>query len=89
MARLFIQTPLKSVCIVGEFCGWEVDKAIRVERQKDRKMLCVHDMPSGEYRVLSCKSYHGGEIYPTSGKQMPNRYFGTNDETITAYFEKI
>jgi hypothetical protein len=87
MPRLFIQTHLNSVCIVGEFCGWDVDKAIRVDRQPGRKMLCVHDMPEGEYRVLSCKSYTGGEIYPTDGRQMPNRYFGTNDEQITVYFK--
>ena len=86
MAKLFIRTKLRSVVVVGEFCGWDVDKAIRADLKPDRKHISV-ELPEGEYRVLSCKSYHGGEIYPTDGRQMPNRYFGgTHNETITCYF---
>lgn len=87
MARLNIRTNLRSVVIVGEFCGWDIEKAIRADLCKGRKYISV-DIPNGEYRVLSCKSFQGGEIYPTDGRQMPNRYFGENDETITCYFEK-
>ena len=85
MAKLFIRTRLSSVVLVGDFCGWDVDKAIRVDRKPERKYISVA-LPEGEYRVLSCKSYHGGEIYPTDGRQMPNRYFGKESETITFYF---
>lgn len=88
MARLNIRTNLRSVVIVGEFCGWDVDKSMRVDRKPRRKFISVDGMPKGEYKVLSCKSYHGGELYPKDGRQMPNRYFGENDETITCYFEK-
>lgn len=88
MARLNIRTNLRSVVLVGEFCGWDVDKAMRVDRKPRHAVICVEGMPKGEYRVLSCKSYHGGEVYPTDGRQMPNRYFGDHTETITSYFEK-
>lgn len=87
MAKLSIKTPLQSVVIVGEFCGWNLDEAIRVERKAGNKLITVNDMPKGEYRVLSCKSYQGGEIYPTDGRQMANRYFnGVEDEKIYCYF---
>jgi hypothetical protein len=85
MAKLFIRTRLSSVVLVGDFCGWDIDKAIRVDRKPERKYISVA-LPEGEYRVLSCKSYHGGEVYPTDGRQMPNRYFGKESETITCYF---
>lgn len=88
MSRLSIRTSLQSVVIVGEFCGWDVDKAIRAERKGKSKLIHFEDMPQGNYKILSCKSYHGGEVYPTNGKQMPNRYFGDHNETITCYFRK-
>ena len=89
MARLNIYTNLRSVVVVGEFCGWDTDKAVRVDLKKDNKLIHFDDMQKGEYRVLSCKSYQGGEVYPTDGRQMPNRYFnGEKDETIFCYFEK-
>ncbi len=88
MARLNIRTTLRSVVLVGEFCGWDIDKAVRAELRPGRKFISVEGMPKGEYRVLSCRSYQGGEIYPTDGRQMPNRYFGDHGETITCYFEK-
>ena len=87
MAKLFIRTCLRSVVLVGEFCGWDIDKAIRADHKPGRMYISV-DMPKGEYRVLSCKSYHGGEVYPTDGRQMPKRYFGDHNETITCYFRK-
>lgn len=87
MAKLYIKTELHSVVIVGEFCDWNIDEAIRVERKSGNKVIIVNDMPKGEYRVLSCKSYAGGEIYPTDGRQFANRYFnGTETETIYCYF---
>ena len=85
MAKLYIRTALKSVVIVGAFCGWDIDKAIRVDLKPKRKFISV-ELPKGEYRVLSCRSYQGGEVYPTDGRQMTNRYFGENNETITCYF---
>lgn len=89
MARLSIDTALRSVVIVGEYCGWDIDKATRVDLKKGNKLIHINDMPKGEYRILSCKSFDGGEIYPTSGKQMPNRYFnGEKNETIYCYFNK-
>lgn len=85
--KLFIKTNLKSVVVVGEFCGWDVDKAIRVDLQHKRKLLCVNDMPKGEYRVLSSRDYLGGEVYPTDGRQMANRFFsGIEDEKIICHF---
>lgn len=87
MARLFIKTNLKSVVVTGEFCDWNLDGALRVDLKPNRKHICVRDMPEGEYRVLSCKSYQGGEVYPSDGRQMQNRYFnGKEDETIHCYF---
>ena len=89
MPRLNINTNLHSVVVVGEFCGWDVDKAIRVDLKKGNKLIHLDDMPKGEYTILSCKSYHGGEVYPTDGRRMSNRYFnGKKDETIYCYFEK-
>lgn len=88
MARLFIKSKAKSVVVVGEFCDWDIEKAKRYDMKPKNKHIVVDDMPKGEYRVLSCKSYLGGEIYPTDGRQMHNRYFnGEYDETITCFFE--
>lgn len=85
--KLYILTNLKSVVVVGDWCDWDIDKALRVDLKPDRKYICVNDMPKGEYRVLSCKSYNGGEIYPTDGRQMANRYFsGIQNETIICHF---
>ena len=89
MARLNISTDLRSVVVVGEFCGWDLDKAVRCDLLKNRKHIHFDNMPQGEYKVLSCKSYQGGEVYPTDGREMPNRYFnGEKDETIYCYFKK-
>lgn len=87
MARLSINTRLASVVICGEFCGWDMDKAIRVDRAKEQKSIVVKNMPVGEYRVFACKSFLSGEVYPTDGRQMSNRYFsGETNEVITSYF---
>lgn len=87
MAKLSIKTALDSVVVCGEFCDWNIDKAIRADRVKGQKFISVNDMPVGEYRVFSSKSFHGGEIYPTDGRQMSNRYFGGEiNETISCYF---
>lgn len=87
MAKLFIKTDLKSVVVVGEFCGWNLDNALRVDLKKGNKTIVVDDFPKGEYRVLSCKNYDGGEVYPADGRQMQNRYFnGKENETIYCYF---
>lgn len=87
MSKLMIKTTLNSVVVIGEFCNWDIDKAVRVDKKPRNKLLVVDNMPRGEYRVLSCKSYHGGEIYPTDGRQMANRYFnGEQDEKIFSYF---
>ena len=87
MAKLYIKTDLKSVVVVGDWCDWDIDKAFRADLKPKNALICVNDMPKGEYRVLSCKSYQGGEIYPTDGRQMANRYFsGNQDEKIYCYF---
>lgn len=87
MAKLSIKTGLDSVVLCGEFCDWKIDKAIRADRVKGQKFINVDDMPAGEYRVFTCKSFDGGEIYPTDGRQMPNRYFsGEVNEVIRCYF---
>jgi hypothetical protein len=87
MAKLFIKTKLNSVVIVGEFCDWNLDAALRVDLKPQNKTIVVPKMPQGEYRVLSCKNYAGGEVYPTDGRQMQNRYFnGVENETIHCYF---
>ena len=88
MAKLFITSKLQSVVVTGEFCDWDLDRALRVDLKPHRKHICVGDMPKGEYRVLSCKNYQDGEIYPSDGRQMGNRYFnGEEDETIHCYFQ--
>jgi hypothetical protein len=87
MAKLFIKTSLKSVVIVGEFCEWDLDKALRVDLKPKNKTIVVDNFPKGEYRVLSCKNYQNGEVYPTDRRQMQNRYFnGNENEQIHCYF---
>lgn len=89
MAKLYIDTILKSVVCVGEYCGWDIDKALRFDRKEGQKLICAGEFPKGEYKILSCKSYEGAEVYPTDGRKMPNRYFnGIKNETIYCYFEK-
>lgn len=87
MARLSIRTRIKSVVVCGAFCNWDIDKAIYAERKHNQKCINIDNMPTGEYRVFSCKSFLGGEIYPNDGRQMQNRYFsGEINEIITCYF---
>ena len=89
MAKLFIKTKLKSVVVVGEFCDWDLDKALRVDLKAGNKTIVVDKFPKGEYKVLSCKNYqHGGEIFPTDGREKTeNRYFnGSENETIHCFF---
>lgn len=88
MAALHIRTKLNSVVVVGAFCGWDIDKAKRIDRKKGNALIHIENMPKGEYKVLSCKSLEFGEVYPTDGRPMPSRYFGEIDETINCYFEK-
>ena len=89
MAKLFIKTKLKSVVVVGEFCDWNLDNALRVDLKEGAKAIVVDKFPKGEYKVLSCRSYqNGGEVFPTDGRAKgENRYFnGTENETIYCYF---
>ena len=87
MAKLQIQTTLNSVVVCGEFCDWDIDKSIILDRKKGSKYLTIENMPKGEYRVFSCKSFLEGEVYPKDGRQMPNRYFsGEVNEVICCYF---
>ena len=87
MAKLSIKTELDSVVVCGEFCDWNMDKALRVERAKGGKFINVDNMPIGEYRIFASKSMLSGEIYPTDGRQMHNRYFsGEINEVIRSYF---
>ena len=88
MAKLTIYTPLKRVVICGEFCNWDIDKAREAVKTGKGKSIVVDDMPKGEYRVFSCKSFLGCEVYPC-GRQMPNRYFdGSVNEVIVSKFIK-
>ena len=87
MSKLQIQTSLDSVVVCGEFCDWDMDKSIVLDRKKGSKYLTIEEMPKGEYRVFSCKSFLEGEVYPKDGRQMPNRYFsGEVNEVICCYF---
>lgn len=87
MTKLQIQTSLDSVVVCGEFCDWDMDKSIVLDRKKGSKYLTIEEMPKGEYRVFSCKSFLEGEVYPKDGRQMPNRYFsGEVNEVICCYF---
>lgn len=87
MKKLYIQTAYDSVVVCGQFCEWNIDKAVRIDRKKGNKYISFEDMPVGEYRVFSCKNFQSGEIYPTDGRQMGNRYFsGEADEVICCYF---
>ena len=87
MAKLQIQTTLDCVVVCGEFCDWDIDKSMVLERKKGNKYLTVENMPKGEYRVFCCKSFLNGEVYPKDGRQMPNRYFsGEVNEVICCYF---
>lgn len=87
MAKLSIKTKLDSVVLCGEFCHWDINKAIRLDRVKGQKYINMDDMPVGEYRVFAAKSFLAGEVYPTDGRQMANRYFsGEANEIICCYF---
>lgn len=87
MAKLSINTNIDSVVLCGEFCKWNMNEAIRTDREKGQKNIVVNDMPVGEYRVFSCKSFLSGEVYPNDGRQMSNRYFGgKTNEIISCYF---
>lgn len=87
MAKLLIKTEMQSVVVVGEFCDWDLDRALRVDRKSGNKTIVVDNFPEGEYRVLCCRNYEGGEVYPNDGRQMQNRYFnGNENETIYCYF---
>lgn len=89
MAKLQIRTSLDSVVVCGEFCGWDMGKAVRAERVSNSKYITVADLPRGEYKVFSCASFMGSEKYPTTGRDVPNRYFdGTADELISVFFNK-
>lgn len=88
--KLKINTQYNSVVLCGDFCGWEMDKAMRIDRLDSAKMITVKGMPIGEYRVFACKDYTSGEVYATDGRQMGNRYFsGVRDDIIDVYFEKL
>lgn len=89
MAKLFIKTELKSVVVVGEFCNWNLNDALRADLKKGNKTIVIDNMPEGEYKVLSCKNYYeGSEIFPTDRREKTeNRYFnGKENETIYCYF---
>lgn len=89
MAKLSIKTEVDTVYIVGEFCCWIEEWALRADRQAGAKLIHVDKMPKGEYRVLSSDCYKDGEVYPTDGRQMGNRYFsGDQDEKIYCYFRR-
>lgn len=88
--KLKINTNYNSVVLCGDFCGWDMDKAIRVDRQEGASLITVKNMPQGEYRVFACKSHTSGEVYPTDGRQMGKRYFaGMHDDVIDVYFDKL
>lgn len=89
MATLKINTrQLKSVVICGEFCGWDIDKAMCVDK-KNTQYIEVKNMPVGEYKVFTCKNFTSAEVYP-SGRPMGNRYFsGEHTDIIDVYFEEI
>lgn len=87
MAKLQICTALDSIVLCGEFCDWDISRAIRVDKIKGNKLITIKDMPKGEYRIFSCKNFTSGEVYPTDSRQMPNRYFGgETNEVICCYF---
>lgn len=88
MAQLFIKTAVDNVYVVGDFCEWDLDKAITVTRRNHNKLLRVESMPQGEYKVLCCRGWNfGEERYPTDHRRMSNRYFnGVEDEKIYCYF---
>ena len=59
--RLSIETKLDRVIIIGSFCDWDMNKAIEVNRKGKSKRLVVENMPTCEYKILSCKSWLGEE----------------------------
>lgn len=89
MHKLKIATRVDEVVVVGEFCDWNFAGAYRAKRKPGAKYLTIDIMPKGEYRVCSCCNFLGGEVFPTDGRQMNNRYFsGVADEVIYCYFNK-
>lgn len=87
MSKLSIHTAVDIVYLTGEFCNWNPDGAICAKRKKGNKSIVVDDMPQGEYKVLSDKKYAASEVYPTDGREMPNRYFGGEaNEAICCFF---
>ena len=87
MSKLSIHTDVDTVYLTGEFCNWNLDNAICVKRKKGNKSIVVDEMHVGEYKVLSDKKYAASEVYPTDGREMPNRYFGGEaNEAICCFF---
>lgn len=79
---------LQTAYIIGEFCDWDLDKAMKVTKIKNAKFFTVEDMPVGEYKILTCLSWIGTEICPISKKTIINRYFnGMIDETVFANYK--
>ena len=87
MSKLQIFTSANKVCLTGEFCDWNLNNALCIKKAKGNKSIIVKDMPQGEYKVLADKNYSSAEVYPTDGREMPNRYFsGEANEVICVYF---
>lgn len=89
MLRIFTNTAIKTVYICGEFCDWDIDKAIEVNRTDKKDYFYIPKMPIGEYKVFDVKSFLGTEINPVTKQPSYNRFYGgKNDEVITAYFKE-
>ncbi|MEG1509430.1 MAG: hypothetical protein RR454_03125 [Clostridia bacterium] len=78
-------TNLDSVVICGEFCNWDIDNAIRVEKKPKAKFIIINNMPEGFFKCFSTKSFLGGEV-TQRGEDMNNRYMDIFDKTIKIRF---
>lgn len=85
MAKLTIKTHLSRVILIGEFCDWDMNKAVEYEKKKGNKNIIIDDMPTGEYKILSCRSWWFGEEKSEDGGTLPNRVFtGDRNRIIQA-----
>lgn len=74
MAKLTIKTPLNRIVLIGEFCDWDMSRAVEYTKKAGNKNITIDNMPRGEYKVLSCYSWLGEEK-AEDGSTLPNRVF--------------
>lgn len=86
MACLKIQSKLNSIYICGDFCDWNMEKAIKVEKTNKSKDFMVEYMPTGYYKCFDSKTFFGGEV-DIYDNNIKDRHFDGVDTRIKIRFK--